>query len=78
MYKLYGILNERQLSFLSSIGVSVTDKEYSSDEVSDIYFKVMDKLGDNIVDNFGDSIKSPDEFSKNCSDILSTLAKITN
>lgn len=74
MYKLTSILNANQISFLSSIGISIADKEYSTDEVSDIYFDVMDKLGDNL----GDEIKSPDEFSKSCSDVLSTLSKITN
>ena len=74
MHKLTSILNANQISFLSSIGISSADKEYSTDEVSDIYFNVMDKLGDNL----GDEIKSPDEFSKSCSDVLSTLSKITN
>lgn len=74
MHKLTSILNTNQISFLSSIGISIADKEYSTDEVSDIYFNVMDKLGDNL----GDEIKSPDEFSKSCSDVLSTLSKITN
>ncbi len=74
MHKLSSILNSNQLSFLSSIGLAVSDKEYSSDEVSDLYFAVMDKLGDNL----GEEIKAPDEFSKSCSDILSTLSKITN
>ena len=62
------------LKFLSSIGISVADKEYSTDEVSDLYFAVMDKLGDNL----GDEIKSPDAFSRSCSEILSELSKITN
>ena len=70
MYKLLDILNPNQINFLSSIGISVSDKEYTGDEVSDIYFGVMDKLGDEIT--------SPDEYSKNCSDILSTLSKITS
>lgn len=74
MYKLLDILNPNQINFLSSIGISVTDKEYTGDEVSDIYFGVMDKLSDNL----GDEITSPDEYSKNCSDILSTLSKITS
>ena len=74
MHKLTSILNANQISFLSSIVISIADKEYSTDEVSDIYFNVMDKLGDNL----GDEIKSPDEFSKSCSDVLSTLSKITN
>lgn len=74
MHKLSGILNAEQVSFLSSIGITVADKEYSTDEVSDIYFAVMDKLGDNL----GDEIKSPDAFSKSCSEILSILSKITN
>lgn len=74
MYKLLDILNPNQINFLSSIGISVTDKEYTGDEVSDIYFGVMDKLSDNL----GDEITSPDEYSKQCSDILSTLSKITS
>jgi len=74
MYKLLDILNPNQLNFLSSIGISVSDKEYTGDEVSDIYFGVMDKLSDNL----GDEITSPDEYSKQCSDILSTLSKITS
>lgn len=74
MYKLLDILNPNQINFLSSIGISVSDKEYTSDEVSDIYFGVMDKLSDNL----GDEITSPDEYSKQCSDILSTLSKITS
>lgn len=74
MYKLLDILNPNQINFLSSIGISVSDKEYTGDEVSDIYFGVMDKLSDNL----GDEITSPDEYSKNCSDILSTLSKITS
>ena len=74
MYKLLDILNPNQINFLSSIGISITDKEYTVDEVSDIYFGVMDKLSDNL----GDEITSPDEYSKNCSDILSTLSKITS
>lgn len=74
MHKLNGILNSNQTAFLKSIGITVEDREYSADEVSDIYFAVMDKLGENL----GDEIKSPDEFSKSCSDILSTLSKITN
>ena len=44
MYKLLDILNPNQINFLSSIGISVSDKEYTGDEVSDIYFGVMDKL----------------------------------
>lgn len=74
MYKLLDILNPNQINFLSSIGISVSDKEYTGDEVSDIYFGVMDKLSDNL----GDEITSPDEYSKNCSDVLSTLSKITS
>ncbi len=74
MYKLLDILNPNQINFLSSIGISVTDKEYTGDEVSDIYFSVMDKLSDNL----GDEITSPDEYSKKCSDILSTLSKVTS
>lgn len=74
MYKLLDILNPNQINFLSSIGISVTDKEYTGDEVSDIYFGVMDKLSDNL----GDEITSPDEYSKQCSDVLSTLSKITS
>ena len=74
MYKLLDILNQNQINFLSSIGISVSDKEYTGDEVSDIYFGVMDKLSDNL----GDEITSPDEYSKQCSDILSTLSKITS
>ncbi len=74
MHKLTSILSAEQVSFLSSIGISVADKEYSTDEVSDLYFAVMDKLGDNL----GDEIKSPDAFSKSCSEILSELSKITN
>ena len=74
MYKLLDILNPNQINFLSSIGIPVTDKEYTGDEVSDIYFSVMDKLSDNL----GDEITSPDEYSKMCSDILSTLSKVTS
>lgn len=74
MHKLSSILSAEQVSFLSSVGISIADKEYSTDEVSDIYFAVMDKLGDNL----GDEIKSPDAFSKSCSEILSVLSKITN
>lgn len=74
MYKLLDILNPNQINFLSSIGISVSDKEYTGDEVSDIYFGVMDKLSDNL----GDEITSPDEYSKQCSDVLSTLSKITS
>ena len=74
MHKLSSILSAEQVSFLSSVGISIADKEYSTDEVSDMYFAVMDKLGDNL----GDEIKSPDEFSKSCSEILSVLSKITN
>ena len=74
MYKLLDILNPNQINFLSSIGISVSDKEYTGDEVSDIYFGVMDNLSDNL----GDEITSPDEYSKQCSDILSTLSKITS
>lgn len=74
MYKLLDILNPNQINFLSSIGISVSDKEYTGDEVSDIYYGVMDKLSDNL----GEEITSPDEYSKQCSDILSTLSKITS
>ncbi len=74
MYNLLDILNPNQIHFLSSIGISVSDKEYTSDEVSDIYFAVMDKLSDNL----GEEITSPDEYSKKCSDILNTLSKITS
>ncbi len=74
MHKLSSILSAEQVSFLSSVGISIADKEYSTDEVSDMYFAVMDKLGDNL----GDEIKSPDAFSKSCSEILSVLSKITN
>lgn len=74
MYKLLDNLNPNQINFLSSIGIPVTDKEYTGDEVSDIYFSVMDKLSDNL----GDEITSPDEYSKKCSDILSTLSKVTS
>ena len=70
MHKLVEVLNSNQISFLSSIGITIESKEYSGDEVSDIYFAVMDKLGENIT--------SPDEFSKSCSDILSTLSPIIN
>ena len=70
MYKLLDILNPNQINFLSSIGIDISDKEYTGDEVSDIYFGVMDKLSDNL----GDEITSPDEYSKRCSDILSTLS----
>lgn len=74
MYNLLDILNPNQINFLSSIGIPVSDKEYTGDEVSDIYFSVMDKLSDNL----GDEITSPDEYSKKCSDILNTLSKITS
>lgn len=74
MHKLVEVLNNNQISFLSSIGIAIESKEYSGDEVSDIYFAVMDKLGENL----GDEITSPDEFSKSCSDILSTLSPIIN
>ena len=74
MYNLLDILNPNQIHVLSSIGISVSDKEYTSDEVSDIYFAVMDKLSDNL----GEEITSPDEYSKKCSDILNTLSKITS
>ena len=74
MYKLLDILNPNQINFLSSIGINISDKEYTGDEVSDIYFGVMDKLSDNL----GDEITSPDEYSKKCSDTLSTLSKITS
>ncbi len=74
MYNLLDILNPNQINFLSSIGIPISDKEYTGDEVSDIYFSVMDKLSDNL----GDEITSPDEYSKKCSDILNTLSKITS
>ncbi len=74
MYKLLSILNSNQTSFLSSININIEDREYSADEVSDIYFTVMDQLGNNL----GEEIKAPDEFSKKCSDVLSKLAEITN
>ena len=54
--------------------LDIYDKEYTVDEVSDIYFAVMDKLSDNL----GDEITSPDEYSKKCSDILNSLAKVTS
>ena len=47
MYKLLDILNPNQINFLLSIGIDIYDKEYTVDEVSDIYFAVMDKLSDN-------------------------------
>ena len=74
MYKLLDILNPNQINFLLSIGIDIYDKEYTVDEVSDIYFSVMDKLSDNL----GDEITSPDEYSKKCSDILNSLAKVTS
>ncbi len=74
MHKLTSILNSKQISFLSSIDIPIEDKDYSTDEVSDIYFTVMDKLRENL----GEEIKAPDEFSKSCSDILSTFGNIIN
>ena len=74
MYKLLDILNPNQINFLLSIGIDIYDKEYTVDEVSDIYCAVMDKLSDNL----GDEITSPDEYSKKCSDILNSLAKVTS
>ena len=74
MYKLLDISNPHQINFLLSIGIDIYDKEYTVDEVSDIYFAVMDKLSDNL----GDEITSPDEYSKKCSDILNSLAKVTS
>ena len=41
MYKLLDILNPNQINFLSSIGISVSDKEYTGDEVSDIYSAII-------------------------------------
>ena len=43
-----------------AVGIDISDKEYTDDEVSDIYCGVMDKLSDNL----GDEITSPDEYSK--------------
>ena len=74
MYKLLDILNPNQINFLLSRGIDIYDKEYTVDEVCDIYFAVMDKLSDNL----GDEITSPDEYSKKCSDILNSLAKVTS
>ena len=74
MYNLLDILNPNQTNFLLSIGIDSYDKEYTVDEVSDICFAVMDKLSDNL----GDEITSPDEYSKKCSDILNSLAKVTS
>ena len=58
MYKLLDILNPNQINFLLSIGIDIYDKEYTVDEVSDIYFAVMDKLSDNL----GDEIKSAAKY----------------
>ncbi len=74
MYNLLDILSPNQVAFLSSLGISIADREYSVDEVSDVYYGVMDRLSDNL----GDEITSPDEHSKQCSSILSTLAKATS
>ena len=58
MYKLLDILNPNQINFLLSIGIDIYDKEYTVDEVSDIYFAVMDKLSDNL----GDEIKNAAKY----------------
>ena len=69
MLKLDSLLSSDDIKFLEEIGLKYPDKDFSEDEIKDIFFDVMDKLQDNLVDE----IVAPDEFSKRCSAIMKKL-----